>query len=285
MSDANTFIIDVTPEDFERAVISRSREVPVVVDFWAPWCQPCRLLGPVLEKVARDHAGQFVLAKANSDTMPDIAAAFGVRGIPAVFGLRDGRVVDSFVGVIPESAIRAFVQRLLPTEAERLAAEAKALEASDPGAAEVRYREGLESAPNDPGLLTGLMRVLIAVGRTHEARKLLEQLERRGYLEPEAERLKAELALRDAGNDAGRLDEARAAVEANPGDLHARFRLAEALAAAGRHAEALELALDLVERDRKGVGEEARKLMLAVFQVLGDADLAREYRRKLSFVL
>lgn len=243
------------------------------------------MLGPVLEKVAREYAGRFVLAKANSDTMPDIAAAFGVRGIPAVFGLRDGKVVDSFVGVIPESAIRAFVERLLPSQAERLVAEARALEGTDPGAAEVRYREALESAPNDPAALTGLMRVLAGVGRIHEARKILDQLERRGYLEPEAERVKAEILLREAGAEAGRVEEAKAAVEAAPNDLHARFRLAEALAAAGRHAEALELALDLVERDRKGVGEDARKLMLAVFQVLGDSDLAREYRRKLAFLL
>ncbi|GIW86468.1 MAG: co-chaperone YbbN [Isosphaeraceae bacterium] len=277
--------MDVRPEEFERAVIERSREVPVVVDFWAPWCGPCRMLGPVLEKVAREYAGRFVLAKANSDTMPDIAAAFGVRGIPAVFGLRDGKVVDSFVGVIPESAIRAFVERLLPSQAERLVAEARALEGTDPGAAEVRYREALESAPNDPAALTGLMRVLAGVGRIHEARKILDQLERRGYLEPEAERVKAEILLREAGAEAGRVEEAKAAVEAAPNDLHARFRLAEALAAAGRHAEALELALDLVERDRKGVGEDARKLMLAVFQVLGDSDLAREYRRKLAFLL
>src|SRR4051812_48070376 len=135
MSDApaNSNIIETTESTFEQDVIERSMDVPVVVDFWASWCQPCRLLGPILEKLAREAGGSFVLVKADTERVPNIAAGFGVRSIPAVFGIKDGRVVDSFLGALPESAIRAWIERLLPTPAERKVAEARRLAATDPG--------------------------------------------------------------------------------------------------------------------------------------------------------
>lgn len=286
MSENNPQVIDVDSAGFEREVLERSRRVPVVVDLWAEWCGPCRMLGPLLEKLAGEYAGKFILAKVDTEKAPDIAAAFGVRSIPAVFGLRDGRVVDSFVGVQSESSIRAFLERLMPTPSEVLAIEAEALEASDPAAAEAKYREAVALAPNESRARIGLARVLLDQGRGEESREILESLERRGFLEPEAERLKAELTLGEGARDAGGVESARAAVAAAPDDPRARLRLAEALAAAGQHREALEIGLDLVERDRKGVGEEARKLMLAIFQLLPpDSELATEYRRQLSFIL
>ena len=286
MSDPSPSIIEATPETFQRDVIDRSHEVPVVVDFWAAWCQPCRLLGPVLERLANEYEGQFVLAKADTERLPEIAAEFGVRSIPAVYGLRDGRVVDGFVGVQPEAAIRAFLGRLLPSPAEALVAEARGLEATDPRAAEAKYRQALGLSSAEPSAKIGLVRLLLAQDRAEEARALLEDLGRRGFLEPEAERLQAELDLRDRARGAGGVEAARAAVAAHPDDLGSKLKLAEALAAAGQYPEALEIGLDLVERDRRGVGEEARKLMLAIFQLLpGDSELASEYRRKLSLVL
>jgi len=241
---------------------------------------------PVLEKPAGDHAVRFDLVKADSDQMRDYAAAFGVQGIPAVFGLRDGRIVDSFVGVLPEKAIRAWIDRLLPNEAEALAAEAGNLEATGPVAAEAKYREALAK---DEGLVAariGLARVLEAAGRVDEAKMEVAKLERRGYLEPEAEAVKASLTLAEQGADSGGLDAARAEVAARPDDLAARYHLAEVLAASRQYAEALALCLDLVERDRKGLGERARQTMLAVFNLLPNDDpLAVDYRRKLSFAL
>src|SRR5215212_11195850 len=118
MSTNDRFIVETTRETFERDVIGRSSEQPVVVDFWAEWCRPCRMLGPVLERLAEEYGGKFVLVKANTEQVPELASGFGVRSIPAVFGLRDGKIRDSFVGVLPESAIRAFLGRLLPTPAE-----------------------------------------------------------------------------------------------------------------------------------------------------------------------
>jgi putative thioredoxin len=284
----NPNIVDVTPATFEREVIERSREVPVVVDFWAPWCGPCRMLGPALEKLAVEYDGKFLLAKANTDEMPDIAAQFRVQGIPAVFALKDAQVRDSFVGVLPEKALRSFIEQLMPTPVETLLVEARATEATNPEAAETLLRDAVTATtnPSDATARIALAGFLRRHRRLDEAHALLADLERRGYLEPDAERLKAELLLEQGAQAAGPVDAARAEADAHPNDLAARFRLAEALAAAGQHREALETALDLVERDRRNTGEEARKLMLALFNVLPlDSDLAAEFRRKLSFVL
>jgi putative thioredoxin len=279
-------VIDVTSETFEREIIGRSSTVPVVVDFWAPWCGPCRMLSPVLERLAEEYGGKFVLAKVDIDRSPDVAGQFGVRSIPAVFGVREGQAVDAFVGVQPESAVRGWIDRLLPTEAESLAAAGRALEESDPGAAEARYGEALALQPDLPQAQIGLARLALAGGRAEDAAAGIAALERRGFLEPEAEKLKAELTLRLQARGAGSVESARADLAAHPDDLNLKFALAEALAAAGQYADALALCLELVERDRKGVGEEARRTMVAIFQLLPPGDeLVTEYQRQLSLVL
>lgn len=279
-------VIEVSNETFEREVIEQSRERPVVVDFWASWCQPCRTLGPVLEKLAKEFAGRFVLAKADVETMPEVATAFDLRSIPAVFGLRDGRVVDSFLGAQPEAAVRAWIEGLLPSPAEELAARAARVEATDPGTAEACYRESLGHDAENPVARTGLARVLTHQGRLTEAHALIAALESRGYLEPEAEAVKAELSLREQAEDAGGVEASRAALAASPGDPALRLKLAEALAAVGNHAEALEIALALVEEAREPVRDEARRVMVNVFQLLPpDSELSAEYRRRLSAAL
>jgi putative thioredoxin len=174
----------------------------------------------------------------------------------------------------------------MPTPAERLVDQARDEEARDGAAAERLYRDSLELAPHDPAATVGLARVLLATGRVDEARVLVESLESRGFLEPEAERLKAELALRGSAASAGAVETAQAALAAAPDDPERQRKLAEALAAASRYDEALEICLRLVENDRKGVGESARKTMLAIFQLLpADSELAADYRRKLSAAL
>jgi len=285
MSTNKPHVVETTLQSFDQDVIQRSADQPVVLDFWAEWCAPCRTLGPILERLAEEYDGRFTLVKANTEEVSQIASAFGVRSIPAVFGLSNGRVRDSFVGVLSETAIREFIDRLMPTPAEILVKEARDLETTNLPGAEAKYREALTLDDKDPMTKIGLARTLLGQNRLEESQGLLTELERRGFLEPEAEKLKAELLLRTQGEATGGVDEARAALAANPTDLSLKFALAEALAAAHQYEEALDICLELVERDRKGVGEQARKTMLAIFQLLGGSELVGTYQRKLAAVL
>jgi putative thioredoxin len=289
MSETTTtpsFVIEATTQNFEQEVIERSGSVPVVVDFWAAWCNPCRMLGPVLEKLAQEYDGRFVLAKVDTERDPELAGQFGVRSIPAVFAFRDGRAVDAFVGVQPESVIRTWLDRLLPAPAEVIAAEAGLLERTDPRAAEAKYNTALMLDSDLPAAQLGLARIALEQGRFADAQARIAGLERRGFLEPEAERVKAELILRSQARQAGSAESVRAALAANPNDKDLKFQLAEALAAAGQYEEALKLCLEVVERDRKGIGDQARRTMIAIFQLLPpDSELVAEYQRQLSVAL
>jgi putative thioredoxin len=281
-------VYEVTGASFQQSVIDQSHIVPVVVDFWATWCPPCRLLGPVLEKLAREYDGRFLLAKVESDREPALSAQFGVRSIPAVFGVRDGKVLDAFVGVQPESMIRAWLDRLLPTPADILATEGRSLETTDPVSAEARYNAALALVPDLPAAQTGLARLALEQGRLDDALARIASLERRGFLESDAEKLKAELTLRIQARQAGgiTLESARAALAARPDDGKLKLQLAEALAAAGQYADALALGLELVERDAKGSGQNARQIMVAIFQLLPPgSELLTEYQRLLSLAL
>jgi putative thioredoxin len=289
MSDTTTsssFVIDATATNFEKDVIERSHSIPVVIDFWASWCGPCLALGPVLEKLAREYDGKFLLAKVNTDKETELAHQFGVRSIPAVFGVRDGKPVDAFVGVQPESVIRTWLDRLMPTPAETLAAEAGLLERSDPRAAEEKYSAALALDHDLTAAQIGLARIALEQGRLEDVQARILGLERRGFLEPEAEKIKAELKLRLQAGGVGSVESARAALAVKPDDPTLKFQLAEALAAAGQYEEALAICLDLVERDRRGIGEKARQTMVAIFQLLPpDSELAIENQRQLSLAL
>jgi putative thioredoxin len=282
----SSFVFNATAENFQQDVIERSHLVPVVMDFWATWCAPCLALGPILEKLAREYDGKFLLAKVNTDKETELALRFGVRSIPAVFGVRDGKPVDAFVGVQPESAIKNWLDRLMPTPAETLAAEAAQLERSDPRTAEEKYSAALSLAPDLVAAQIGLARIALEQGRLEDGQARILGLERRGFLEPEAEKIKAELKLRLQAGGIGSVEAARAALAGKPDDPVLKFQLAEALAAAGQFDEALAICLELVERDRKGIGEKARQTMVAIFQLLPpDSELAIEYQRQLSLAL
>ncbi len=286
MATHSQWIVETNRESFERDVLDRSREVPVVVDFWAAWCQPCRMLGPVLEALAEEYQGQFVLVKADTDQMPDVAASLGVQSIPAVFAFRNGQLVDQFVGVLPERQLRSWLEGILPTEAESLTAEAASLEQTDPKEAEAKYRQALTAQPNDFAARTGLARSLLVQDRLAEAQQVVEELADAGALDAEGERVQAEIRLRLEGREAGSLEEARASAEADPGNLQRQWNLARALVAAGEYEQAMQVCLRLVEKDRRGLGEQARTLMVDVFHLLGPENpLVAEYRRKLSMAL
>jgi putative thioredoxin len=280
------WISETTTARFEADVIRASDDRPVVVDFWAPWCGPCRQLTPVLEKLATELNGRFQLVKVNIDDNPEIAEAFGVQSIPYVAALRDGRAVSDFVGVHPEEKVREWLNSLLPSKAEELLKKGRVLEATDPKGAVVAYREAAALDPENAVIKIALARVLLKLNLDDESRKIIADLESRGYLEPEAERVKSELELRAAAAEAGPLDEARKAAAAAPADLNLQVKLSDALAVANRHEEALKILLDVIQKDKAGVGVEAKNTMVRIFDTLGaGSELVGTYRRKLATAL
>jgi putative thioredoxin len=280
------WIIDGTEENFDKDVVARSRELPVIVDFWATWCAPCRELGPVLERLANENAGQFLLVKIDVDQQPGLAQAFGVQSIPAVFALRNGQLVDQFTGALPEDQIRQWLSRFQPSDAELLVREARRLEHEDVAAAEAKYRQAIELNPRDDATRIELARMFLKQHRNADSREIVTKLASRGFLEPEAENIKAELDLREAAAEAGGVGECRAALAARPDDPQLKLKLAEALGAAQQFPEALELCLGVVQSTTGDVRSEARTTMVNLFQVLGpDAELTRTYRRRLATAL
>ena len=190
MATTSNWVIDATIETFQRDVIEQSVERPVVVDLWAPWCGPCRQLGPILERLAQEHGGRFVLAKVNVDEEQELAAAFGVSSIPHVVAFRDGQPFEQFQGLMPEDQIREWLERLMPSAADELVRRGEELEASDPAAAGQCYREALELSPDADAIKIRLARTLLARNLNDECRQVIGELEARGYLEPEAESIK-----------------------------------------------------------------------------------------------
>ena len=284
MSDSRT--IETTAENFDRDVIQASFETPVVVDFWAAWCGPCRRLAPLLERLAEEHAGAFRLVKADVDQLPQHAAAFGVQGIPAVYALRDGQVVDSFSGLLTEPQLKEWLKSILPTEADQMLRQAKALAATDPAEAEKLFRQAIMLGPKSVEAKIGLASVLLSLGDKDSCRRLIEELEGRGYLEPEAVKLKSQLELNSHIVSAGEIAKLEAALAASPADLPTKWRLAEALLAGGNYEDGLQRALEVVETGQKEMRETARARMVDTFRVLGDDHpLTLSFRRQLSLAL
>jgi putative thioredoxin len=279
--------VNVTEQDFESAVVERSHTVPVVIDFWAPWCGPCRTIGPVLERLADEQQGKFVLAKINVDENPMLAQAFGIRSIPAVKAVRNGAITDEFLGAQPEPAIRQFIEQLLPSEAEGLAQEGKRLEEQGKSqGAESLYRAALSKEANQPQALLGLAHILSERGEEADALSLLTRVPLNSAEYAAAQQLSAQLRFKQTGVSAGDEQQYREKLAANPNDLEARFDLSQVLAALGRYEEALIELLEIIKKDRKFRDDGARKAMLEIFEVVGPrSDLAEHYRSELAKVL
>jgi putative thioredoxin len=287
MSESNVAeIVNANDTDFEAVVVQASRERPVVVDFWAPWCGPCRALAPVLEKVIAGHGGEVALVKVNIDEAPNLATQFRIEGIPLVIAFRDGKAVAEFAGVYPEPYIRDFIQKLVPTEADKLAAAAKLLETSDPAAAEQQYRKVLEMDRRHEPSLVGLARVLLELGKEAEALALLDEVGETGPLTAERDRIRGIADMRRQAQALPDEKLLRQKIQAEPKNGQALFELGCVLAAQSKYPEALEMLLSAAERDHKLAMGPAREKMVEVFHIIGDrSPMADDYREKLSGLL
>lgn len=281
------FSFDVSIEEFETKVLLPAQEVPVVVDFWAPWCEPCKVLKPLLEKLAEEYAGRFLLAMVNSDENPELAQHFGVRSIPTVKVLFQGQLVDEFTGSLPEGQLRAFLDRFaLPAaaggnpreEAATLVGEGKLEESL------AKLIEASHAQPEDQAIQLDAVDLLLQLGRNDEAEQLLA-----GEYPQEKDRataLRARLALAAGAADTAEIE---ARLQANPADHGARLELARAYAAQSRFREAMAAALEVVVRDRTFDEGAGRKTLLQFFEALAGSeqydDLIREFRRKMSAAL
>jgi putative thioredoxin len=279
---------DVSAADFQQAVIEASKTAPVLVDFWAEWCGPCRALKPVLEKLATEFQGKFRLAKVNSDENQELAQRYGVRGIPNVKAFVDGELVDEFSGALPEAQVREFLKRLIPSPAEKPRLDALALYAAT-GDARKALEMLAQASQLDPGneqVRIDSAQLLIGLKEIDEARRLIESLSPLSQMDDQVNALQAQLALAGSPGSVADADELTKRIAANAGDFDARMQLARWHITQAQHAEALDQLLDIVRRDRKFEDDGARKMMLQVFAMLGnDHPLVGDYRRKLAGAL
>ncbi|MCI0684729.1 MAG: thioredoxin [Gemmataceae bacterium] len=280
------FVFEVTEKDFDTKVLQQSKDTPVVVDFWAPWCGPCRMLAPVLEKLVDERRGAVLLAKVNTDEEQRLAAQYFIESLPTVIAFRDGKPALDFVGLVDELDIRAFLDRLAPTEAEKSAGAAAKLEQSDPAKAEQLYRQALKDDPRQEAALLGLARVLIGRDQDAEAAELIENVGAGGEHGAEAERLGALIWLKRKAAECKDEDALRTRMDAEPSNAPARYELGLRRAVRGEYRPALDLLLSAGELDRNLAGGPVREAMVKIFHVVGVRDpLADEYRAKLSALL
>jgi putative thioredoxin len=293
---AGELVKDTNTASFKADVLDASMQVPVIVDFWAPWCGPCKQLGPIIEKAVKDARGAVKLVKINVDESQELAAQMRIQSIPAVYAFFQGRPVDGFVGAQPESALKQFIAKLAKLGAgeagpspidEALEHADAALKDGDHEQASAIYSQILEHEPDNLKAISGLVRCLIAVGDLDQATKFLAQVPAAQANDPAISAARAALELAQAGQKAaGQSQELQARVDANPKDFEARFALAQALFAGGDKEGGVDHLLEIIRLNRAWNEEAARKELVKFFEAMGPTDpLTLSARRRLSSIL
>jgi len=282
-------VFDATTETFETEVLQKSLQTPVLVDFWATWCGPCKTLGPMLEKLAGEYHGAFELAKVDVDKEQQIAAAFQIRSVPTVFLVKGGQIVDGFPGAVPEGQLREFLTQhgVVPLEAAAEAEAEDAVEAAplDPQAQVDVLRAAIAAEPDKEELKLDLALALLQTGTTAEATALIDALPANLSTDDRAVRARARLEFASALQDAPAAEVLDARIAANGDDLQARHLRGVQLLLSGQDAAALEQFLDMLRRDRTYDDGRPRKLLIDAFKVIEDEDLVGQYRRRMASLL
>ncbi|HXC41478.1 MAG TPA: tetratricopeptide repeat protein [Burkholderiales bacterium] len=281
------YSVEITRDNFEKEVIEASHRVPVVIDFWAPWCAPCRALKPILEKLAEAYQGRFVLAKLNTDELPELAQQFGIRGIPNVKAVINGQLAGEFTGAIPEAKVRAFIDQLLPGEAEQLRLKAQAaVRDGDFEKAESLLGDALAKEPGLAAARLDMAELLVARQAYSEADLQLDALAENARDGERYQALASKIAVWKSAQSLPSTADLLDALELAPNDHGLRLKLAERYTADGDFEAALETLMEVVERDRGPQREAARKAMVQVFTLAADqGDLVGAYRRRLATAL
>ncbi|MFN4353958.1 thioredoxin [Parvibaculum sp.] len=291
MAGADDLIVDTTTRNFGKDVIEASRHVPVLVDFWAPWCGPCKQLTPILENAVRSARGAVKLVKMNIDDEPEIAQQLRIQSIPAVFAFKNGQPVDGFMGAMPESQVKAFIARLAgdtgPSPAEELIEIGReAFDAGDLSRAAQAFAQAAQEEPGNPAAVAGLARCYIAAGDLDRAKQTLALVRPDARSDAEIAAAQAALSLAEKAGDLGDIAELQAKVEANPKNHQARFDLALALNARGDREGAVDQLLISIEYDRNWNEQAARKQLVEFFDAYGPKDeITLSGRRRLSSIL
>ena len=284
---AKPHVFDATTETFEAEVLAKSMQTPVLVDFWAPWCGPCKTLGPILEKLAGEYNGAFELAKVDVDKEQQVAAAFQIRSVPTVFLVKGGQIVDGFPGAVPEAQLREFlkqhgVEPLAAAVEEPIVVDVAPL---DPHAVLLACRQAVEAAPDKPELQLDLALALLDTDANAEAQALLDALPANLATDDRTLRARTQLDFAAVARDAPAPEVLEAALDSDPGDMRARHLLGVQRLVSGDAQQALEHFLEMLRRDRSYEDGLPRKRLIDAFRVIGDEALVGQYRRKMAALL